>query len=491
MNEFRRGWVAKAYKHLDKDGSGTIDIEDLKGVYSAKQHPDVKQGKRTEDDVLLEFLETFETHHNVLMSKASDKKVTPEEFEEYYANISASIDDDEYFALMMRNAWRLDEAAVAYGKGWKGEEEVKAATSAKQQFRSPFKRGQANVSSAENMLCSPQMMSGAKGLPPQVKKGVLIDAFRKALAQRGARGILGLARQFRIADDDGSKTLDMKEFAKVVKEMKVRMDDRDIKALFEMFDKDKSGTIIYDEFLRSVRGEMTPFRAGLVDLAFKKLDKDGSGVVDIRDMKGLYNAKSHPEVHAGRKTEDEVLGEFLETFEMHMNLGGGKRNQQVTKEEFAEYYNNVSASIDDDKYFELMIVNAWKLYGEDPIRPGWAEVIAKNRPLTASQSAPFGTTDEPTDYSTAQRPKKKATDKQVTETAKKAVAAGCPSWSKGTPSPAPARTQAPVPESHQPANYEEKQLVDLFRQCMAARGARGVLGLQRTFKVCRKAKRGG
>jgi len=28
-------------------------------------------------------------------------------------------------------------------------------------------------------------------------------------------------------------------------------------------------------------------------------------------------------------------------------------------EEFIEYYNNVGASIDNDQYFELMMINSW------------------------------------------------------------------------------------------------------------------------------------
>ena len=44
------------------------------------------------------------------------------------------------------------------------------------------------------------------------------------------------------------------------------------------------------------------------------------GVLRINDIKGVYTAKLHPDVKAGKKTEDEVLGEFLETFEMHHNL---------------------------------------------------------------------------------------------------------------------------------------------------------------------------
>ena len=63
----------------------------------------------------------------------------------------------------------------------------------------------------------------------------------------------------------------------------------------------------------------------------------------------MYNAKLHPEVKSGKKTEDEILGEFLETFEMHHALNGaGTKDRSVTIDEFMEYYNNVSASVDHD-----------------------------------------------------------------------------------------------------------------------------------------------
>jgi hypothetical protein len=48
-----------------------------------------------------------------------------DEFLEYYTNVSASIDDDMYFASMMNAAWNLQGDAAQYkqySKGWAGED---------------------------------------------------------------------------------------------------------------------------------------------------------------------------------------------------------------------------------------------------------------------------------------------------------------------------------------------------------------------------------
>ena len=48
-----------------------------------------------------------------------------------------------------------------------------------------------------------------------------MDLFRSKLAGRGARGLIGLAKQFKIADDDNSRDLDMSEFKKAVRDFRV------------------------------------------------------------------------------------------------------------------------------------------------------------------------------------------------------------------------------------------------------------------------------
>jgi len=65
---------------LDKTGDGVIDLSDIRGVYNAALHPDVRQGKRTEDEVLGDFLDTFELHHSIYKENTRDGSVTWEEF---------------------------------------------------------------------------------------------------------------------------------------------------------------------------------------------------------------------------------------------------------------------------------------------------------------------------------------------------------------------------------------------------------------------------
>lgn len=184
---------------------------------------------------------------------------------------------------------------------------------------------------------------------------------------------------FRIMDDNNSKTLDREEFRKAIKDFKLDVPDDHIAVVFNAFDLNRDGTIDYNEFLRIVRGDMSQGRLALAKRAFQKLDRDGSGVVDINDIRGVYNASKHPDVLSGKKSEDQIFNEFLETFETHHNImNGSQADGQITLDEFIEYYTNISASIDNDEYFSLMMNNSWNLNGDANTykkqQKGWSDV---------------------------------------------------------------------------------------------------------------------
>lgn len=48
LNDIRRALVEKAFRKIDRDSSGVIDIDDIKDTYNASKHPDVIQGRKTE-----------------------------------------------------------------------------------------------------------------------------------------------------------------------------------------------------------------------------------------------------------------------------------------------------------------------------------------------------------------------------------------------------------------------------------------------------------
>lgn len=99
MARSRAKLVRQAFDLLDKTGDEQITLEDLVGAYDASQHPEVIQGGMTEEQVLAQFLE--------LWDKSRDGIVTWIEFLDYYKDISVGIDRDDYFELMMRNAWHI------------------------------------------------------------------------------------------------------------------------------------------------------------------------------------------------------------------------------------------------------------------------------------------------------------------------------------------------------------------------------------------------
>ena len=55
-----------------------------------------------------------------------------------------------------------------------------------------------------------------------------VEKFRRKLKERGGTGILGLGRQFRIFDDDNSRSLNRNEFIKACKDFQVDVNDNEM-----------------------------------------------------------------------------------------------------------------------------------------------------------------------------------------------------------------------------------------------------------------------
>lgn len=194
---------------------------------------------------------------------------------------------------------------------------------------------------------------GIKREPPNQ----VLEKILKTLKARGAHGIRGLGIVFRRMDNNGDKKMDRHEFMWGLKENGHTLSPSEFERIFKYFDKNNDGKITYDEFLRGVRGDLNDFRKGFVAIAFKKLDKTGNGIVDVEDLLVNYDVTFHPKFRSGEMSKNDILNEFMAQWDTK------QRDGKVTLDEFEEYYADVSASIDEDDYFELMMRNAWHIEG--------------------------------------------------------------------------------------------------------------------------------
>mmetsp|Transcript_9325 Transcript_9325/g.14050 ORF Transcript_9325/g.14050 Transcript_9325/m.14050 type:complete len:1135 (+) Transcript_9325:93-3497(+) len=151
LNDRRKKLVRMAFDILDTDGSGLITVDELSAVYDVSWNPAVQAGKMTEAEAMKEFMRQWDRLDG-------DGMVSIEEFEDYYKGVSSSIDGDDYFELMIRNAWRIPG-----GEGM-------AANTANKRVLVTNKDGSQSIATVHNEL----------GMKPGDR-----DAVRSRLAQQG------------------------------------------------------------------------------------------------------------------------------------------------------------------------------------------------------------------------------------------------------------------------------------------------------------------
>lgn len=121
--------------------------------------------------------------------------------------------------------------------------------------------------------------------------------------------------------------------------------------MMKYYDVDGDGNISYEEFLRGMRDPLSARRRDLVGRAFALMDKDGSGVVSGKDIAHLYDVTQAKEFQEGTKTKEEILDDFLNSFDGMKGNNDGK----ITEQEFIDYYTDLAVSCPTEDYFCVMM----------------------------------------------------------------------------------------------------------------------------------------
>ena len=107
INDKRKIYLVKVFKSIDSDKKGEISINKLKNIFNAKNHPDVSDNIRNEDEIYNQFcytLDIFIRFNNIL-----HYSINLEQFIDYYSGISPSIKEDEEFQKILEKVWDVDK----------------------------------------------------------------------------------------------------------------------------------------------------------------------------------------------------------------------------------------------------------------------------------------------------------------------------------------------------------------------------------------------
>ena len=442
MSEKRINIIIKAFNYLDYQHKGKLLLNDINNYYNAKDHPFVLSGKKNEEEMLQEFLDTFYANHMYLNGdEGAEGIVDLEEFIDYYESVSCLIDNDDLFEEIIYNVWNIDDNHFDIG----------------------IKNNNVNYENLEeikNNLAINNNNPNGNINNNNLNNNNSLDLFREYLIDLGPKSLFNLSRQFKLLCDNKEGTLNYKEFSEAFKSSNLNIPENEIENLFQMFEIDNSNNIDYIEFLSELIGDLNEKRKNVVISAFNKLDLDKSGIVELNEVKTLFNTKNNPLVLKGEKTEEEIYSEFIETFQTHHNITSGIKNKRVSLNEFINYYRYISALIPDDNLFENIIISSWKLMdynlkkndnkNKNELNYNNNNLNNQNKIKSKNYKSniPFGVDDEPIDYSTSNN-------------------------------------------SNKPLNYKNKKSpqkiikdpLNTLREKLKERGTRGILSLRRTFMI--------
>ena len=218
-----------------------------------------------------------------------------------------------------------------------------------------------DVSNQQNQMPNQEMLPNQN--LNQNKEGMkkyfdsLLHLFQDRININNGMGYYKLLYKLKDKQDKINKTISYEDLLMSIREAGIDINDMDVKDFFILLDLNQENKILTEELLRLLRGFLNERRKMVIIEKFARFDLDKRGSTQIGLIKSVYNANYHPEVLMGRKKENEVYEDFAFTLDTYISYKGIV--DQITFEDFIEYYSAISASIVDDNYFIDMMNGVW------------------------------------------------------------------------------------------------------------------------------------
>ncbi|KAM3137798.1 hypothetical protein pb186bvf_010041 [Paramecium bursaria] len=401
MNPFRIQLAEQVFEKF-KQGEFVL-ISNLRNNFTVRNHPDLKSGKKQDDELVQDFFEPLLLLHNI-NGGFGHENISKDELIEFFSNFSAAIADDKYFEQILISLFRLDKdqtknhhaggkqvfdpdhkrgylqdhhryviaggsvsANAPFGTTQQEQQQRPSTAFVQPQSFNIFKPlDDSKSQKAESQVSQPLTQSNRSqqqqvhypiDAPKSNKKIDSIQVIRNKILSRGLRGLIGIQLKFQLYDKQHLGTLSQNEWLNSFKQWRLDVNEN---ILIDIFNQIAiNGMIAYDGFIKSILGTMTLRKFNLIQQIYETFPKQ-----TVEAIKFSFNAKEHPDVKFNRRREDDLLCEFIDTFEQFHQVFTGSdyiKNPVVTFEEFLGYNNNIAALIEDDSLFEQLLVGVWGL----------------------------------------------------------------------------------------------------------------------------------
>nr|CAD7603815.1 unnamed protein product [Timema genevievae] len=242
--------------------------------------------------------------------------------------------------VLVTTVWSQEEGGreviIALGVGI-GEMSRRPQSSNSRQEAAMMNKAQREIGSSKDPLEKLRLLCLSRGTTGIMGIGSMV---RPARYPRVSVKCVAGCRIFRRMDDDGNKSLNLEEFTEGMNDTGMELDAKETKQLFEIFDEDGSGSISMDDLQEAGQdgGWRHHYRR-----PEERVLREGEPTLPQRGRR-LRSKSSSSSSTTSRRTRALVT-----------------EGSNVTEEEFINYYAGISASIDQDVYFDLMMRQSYKL----------------------------------------------------------------------------------------------------------------------------------
>lgn len=361
LNEYRLKAITNAFNTVKNSNNiqghqDEISYNDIKESFSSKGNPEVIQGNKTEDDVYIEFNETFSLFHKyyVKAHNCNGQMVSLQEFIEYYENISIYYNNDEEFENLLENSFVTP--SINSNSHSRGRQYVKVPTQ--------------KLKTKNRSISQPRYSNKFEDKFNKTRYIELTsDKFKNLIKQSGIKPITFFICKLKLLSlNPYGNVIDFDLFNKIISESRVTsLTKSDIKNIFNYYDTDKEGYANVNDIINDLIKPMNSKRQNVVIEAFDYLDVNNKGSIEINQLKNAYNASLHPKVIKRQSTLEDEYTNFIDCFETFheynnkLNNNSIYDNFKISKGEFIDYYTYESFIYDNDEDFIQMVKGVWDL----------------------------------------------------------------------------------------------------------------------------------